>query len=267
MIELLKRAIENREDDGIFQIHNLKRSQTDLKYLELKVIDIKKSYTYAEELEGLELCIVAFQGRILVKCENDLFGNIGTRQSAFEKVPTDSVYISNNKSFYITALDNARVILCYAPSNEEKPTKLIRADEVGVQINGEDRNKSLNHAILTEHDDYASSLMVSEVFTSSGNWADYPPRKNDEDNLPHEAQLEEVYYHEIDPKEGYIIQRVYTDDKKIDETKNVENTDVMIIPRGYHVVGVPEGSDSYFLKVVAGPKRVLKFKIDPKHVD
>ena len=39
----------------------------------------------------------------------------------------------------------------------------------------------------------------------------------------------------------------------------------MIVPRGYHPVGVPAGYDCYYLNVMAGPNRAWHFTIDPDH--
>jgi 5-deoxy-glucuronate isomerase len=39
----------------------------------------------------------------------------------------------------------------------------------------------------------------------------------------------------------------------------------VLVPRGYHPVVVPHGYDSYYLNVMAGPKREWHFKNDPAH--
>jgi 5-deoxy-glucuronate isomerase len=38
-----------------------------------------------------------------------------------------------------------------------------------------------------------------------------------------------------------------------------------MVPRGYHPVVVPYGYESYYLNVMAGPKRIWHFKNDPAH--
>jgi 5-deoxy-glucuronate isomerase len=45
----------------------------------------------------------------------------------------------------------------------------------------------------------------------------------------------------------------------------VENGDVVLVPAGYHPVGVPDGYESYYLNVMAGPTRIWKFYNDPAH--
>ncbi|MCB6185066.1 5-deoxy-glucuronate isomerase, partial [Leeia sp. TBRC 13508] len=51
----------------------------------------------------------------------------------------------------------------------------------------------------------------------------------------------------------------------IDETMAVEDGDVVMVPKGYHPVSAPYGYESYYLNVMAGPKRQWHFKNDPAH--
>ena len=111
----------------------------------------------------------------------------------------------------------------------------------------------------------AHSLLVVEVITPGGNTSSYPPHKHDSDDLPNESLLEETYYHRINPPQGFAMQRVYTDDRSLDEAVVVENGDVVLVPRGYHPVATVHGYDSYYLNVMAGPKRVWKFHNAPEH--
>ncbi|RIN48219.1 5-deoxy-glucuronate isomerase, partial [Staphylococcus simulans] len=62
-----------------------------------------------------------------------------------------------------------------------------------------------------------------------------------------------------------VFQRVYTDDKSLDETMAVEDSDVVIVPKGYHPVAVPDGYNSYYLNVMAGPQKVWKFHNQKEH--
>ena len=70
---------------------------------------------------------------------------------------------------------------------------------------------------------------------------------------------------QANPPQGFAIQRVYTDDRSIDETIAVEDGDVVMVPRGYHPTGAPHGYDLYYLNVMAGPDRHWIFRNDPTH--
>ena len=113
--------------------------------------------------------------------------------------------------------------------------------------------------------DPADSLLVVEVITPGGHTSSYPPHKHDTDNLPHESFLEETYYHRLNPPQGFGFQRVYTDDRSLDEAMVVEDGDVTLVPKGYHPVAATHGYDLYYLNVMAGPKRTWKFHNAPEH--
>lgn len=253
------------KDKGLCTLHHVHMDHSSLKYVAFKVVSLQPGAVYQEDLKKQECCIVAVTGKITVTDYTETFEGIGTRESVFEKIPTDSVYISNEQSFEVQAVTQAKIALCYSPSTNQLPTKLIQAEDVGIQKRGKGQNQRLVHNILPDTDPSANSLLVVEVFTESGNSSSYPPHKHDQDNLPHESFLEETYYHEINPPQGFIFQRVYTDDRSIDETMCVENGDVVVVPAGYHPVAVPASYTSYYLNVMAGPKRLWKFHNDPDH--
>jgi len=58
---------------------------------------------------------------------------------------------------------------------------------------------------------------------------------------------------------------VFTDDLSLDETMAASDKDVVMVPKGYHPVGAPHGYDSYYLNVMAGPKRQWIFHNHPDH--
>jgi 5-deoxy-glucuronate isomerase len=118
--------------------------------------------------------------------------------------------------------------------------------------------------ILME-DQPAERLLVVEVITPGGHWSSYPPHKHDTENLPEESYLEETYYHRVRPDRGFALQRVYTEDRSLDETFTVGDGDVVLVPGGYHAVSAPPGYDLYYLNVMAGPVRRWKVRNDPHH--
>ncbi|EIA19805.1 5-deoxy-glucuronate isomerase [Listeria fleischmannii] len=252
--------------EGVTLIHDIQKENSSLSYVAFRMIDIKQGAVYHEEVTGKEVCVVAVTGKITVRTNSDVFQEIGTRESVFEKVPTDSVYAGNGERIEIVGVsDVARVALCYAPTEKSLPTRLIPASENTVEDRGKYQNKRHVHNILPDDSPIADSVLVVEVYTEGGNFSSYPPHKHDQDNLPNESFLEESYYHEMNPSQGFVFQRVYTDDRSIDETMAVLNRDVVLVPAGYHPVGVPDGYTSYYLNVMAGPTRIWKFHNDPAH--
>ena len=110
----------------------------------------------------------------------------------------------------------------------------------------------------------AEGLLVVEVITPAGNASSYPPHKHDSAGEA-ETVLEETYYHQLNPAQGFAFQRVYTDDRSIDESMAVEHRDTVLVPRGYHPCVAPHGYDLYYLNTMAGPERRWAFKNDPAH--
>ncbi|MDR6998911.1 5-deoxy-glucuronate isomerase [Neobacillus niacini] len=265
MSKLLRKPTKNETASGVSIVHDVTEQNSPLEYVGFKVVDLVPGAEYSEELGNKECCIVVLTGKIHVTDGEQTFENLGTRESVFEKKPTDSVYVSNDRSFEVEAVTQARVVLCYSPSEKQLPTKLIKASDNGIEHRGKFSNHRLVHNILPDSDPSANSLLVVEVYTEAGNWSSYPPHKHDQDNLPLESFLEETYYHEMNPQQGFVFQRVYTDDRSLDETMTVEHGDVVLVPAGYHPVGVPDGYTSYYLNVMAGPKRIWKFYNDPDH--
>lgn len=265
MSKLLRKPNPVETSPRVKVVHEVTSENSSLEYVGMKIVDLAPGAIYKEELEKVECCIVALTGKINVTDQKERFESIGTRESVFEKKPTDSVYVSNDRVFTVEAITEARVIFCYSPSHKQLPTRLIKAEDNSVENRGKYNNKRLVHNILPDSDSSANSLLVVEVFTESGNWSSYPPHKHDQDNLPHESFLEETYYHEMNPKQGFVFQRVYTDDRSLDETMAVENGDVVLVPVGYHPVAVPDGYESYYLNIMAGPTRTWKFHNEPAH--
>jgi len=118
--------------------------------------------------------------------------------------------------------------------------------------------------ILME-DEPAESLLVTEVITPAGHWSSFPPHKHDVDDLPREALLEETYYHRLRDGAGFAFQRVYTDDRSLDEAVPVQDRDLVLVPRGYHPVSNGTRHDLYYLNVMAGPHRKWVSTDDPDY--
>ncbi len=116
-----------------------------------------------------------------------------------------------------------------------------------------------------EDDSSAHSLLVVEVITPGGHTSSYPPHKHEQDDLPNESFLEETYYHRLNPPQGFGFQRVYTDDRSLDEAMAIEDGDVTLVPKGYHPCAATHGYDLYYLNVMAGPKRIWKFHNAVEH--
>ncbi|MBV1707000.1 MAG: 5-deoxy-glucuronate isomerase [Hyphomicrobiales bacterium] len=211
-----------------------------------------------------EFCVVPLAGSVNVEVGGHLLGSIGGREGPFAGPPS-SAYVPPRAHMVLKATSPCEVALCSAPAQGLLPARLIAPSDVGQETRGKGSNTRHVANILPDSSPHAESLLVVEVITPAGNWSSYPPHKHDRDALPAESQLEETYYHRFNPPQGYGVQRVYTDDRALDETITVEDRDVVLVPRGYHPVGAAHGYDLFYLNVMAGPKRIWKFHNDPAH--
>ena len=211
-----------------------------------------------------EICLVLISGRALVEAGHEKFGAIGERKNPFEGKPW-SVYAPAGTTWSVVAESDVELAVCSSPARVGgHSARLIGPDNLHQETRGKGSNVRHVTNILPEWEP-AESLLVVEVITPGGNTSSYPPHKHDTDDFPHETLLEEVYYHRLNPAQGYAFQRVYTDDRSLDATMTVEDGDVTLVPRGYHPCAAIHGYDLYYMNVMAGPKRAWKFHNEPQH--
>jgi 5-deoxy-glucuronate isomerase len=221
-----------------------------------------ESVTYSEESK--ELCAIVVTGIVSAQVNGNRWNDLGGRKSVFEDAAPYAIYAPPGKKLVITAQTETELGIAAAPAKGQLPARLIEPGAMKSSVRGKGANTRYVRDILPQ-DEPAESLLIVEVRTPSGHSSSYPPHKHDVDNVPIESLLEETYYHRIDPPQGFVFQRVYSDSRDIDESMAVEDGDVVLVPRGYHPVVVPHGYSSYYLNVMAGPKRVWHFHNDPAH--
>lgn len=171
MGKLLRKPLNERIAPGVTLVQDINQGNSPLSYVGFRLIELEKDAVYQETLDGLECCIVALTGKISVSEGDHVFSEIGTRANVFEKIPTDSVFISGGRAFQVKAdSEKARVALCYSPADRDLPTMLIKASDNSIEQRGKYQNKRLVHNILPDVSEVASSLLVVEVYTDGGNF-------------------------------------------------------------------------------------------------
>lgn len=213
--------------------------------------------------DARECCIVVLAGEVDVTVGAHCYRSLGSRESVFDPVAPYAVYVPPGKGVSIRAAGNAELGLCFAPAAGRYAARVIEPMSMQRSVRGQGSNARHVCDILPEGDP-AESLLVVEVVTPAGHSSSYPPHKHDTAG-PEETQLEETYYHRLNPPQGFAFQRVYTDDRSLDEAMAVEDHDVVMVPRGYHPCVAPHGYDLYYLNTMAGPRRGWAFRNDPRH--
>jgi 5-deoxy-glucuronate isomerase len=234
------------------------------RYVGFRVLDLQDRQTYSHTAPGRETCLVLLSGHVDVRAGLSLYEHIGDRRSVFDGAPS-SVYVPAGTPYSLTAKGACQVAICSAPAEAKGEPVLIAPDSLQQEIRGRDTNTRHVRNILSEEDSIAQRLLVVEVITPGGHWSSYPPHKHDRDSPPEESFLEETYYHRFNPPQGFAFQRVYTDDRSLDETVCIHDGCVVMVPRGYHPVASAHGYELYYLNVMAGPKRTWLIHNDPNH--
>lgn len=233
-------------------------------YVGFELHKMKPGDTVSAPTGAREVCLVFVSGKGIISAGGQDFGALGGRSSPFEDKPW-SVYVPQGSDWQVRAETDVELAVCSAPGlGGGLPARVIAPDSLGQETRGKGTNTRYVTNILPEGEP-ADSLLVVEVITPGGHTSSYPPHKHDQDNLPAESLLEETYYHRLNPPQGFAFQRVYTDDRALDETMAVEDGDVVLVPKGYHPCAACHGYDLYYLNVMAGPKRTWKFHNAREH--
>lgn len=248
-------------DDGV--VVSVTPASAGWTYVGFAVVRLAAEQCYRGGDPARELCIVILSGTVDVVAGDQRFTGLGSRRTVFDGPPV-AMYLPAGCNYSISAATEAEVALCTAPATTRRPVRLILPDAMPCEVRGSGTNTRYVCNILPESA-AADSLLVVEVVTPGGHWSSYPPHKHDTDAFPDETQLEETYYHRLSPRQGFAVQRVYTDDRSLDETIAVGDGDVVLVPRGYHPVAAAPRHDLYYLNVMAGPRRAWRVRPDPDY--
>jgi 5-deoxy-glucuronate isomerase len=256
--------LKNHAPDGRGLVHRVTPKSAGWGHVGFEVYRLEAGQSLEGSTGAREACLVLVGGKARVRAGNRDFGEIGERMGPFEGKKPVAVYVPWRSDYQVEATTGLELALCSAPGGDSHEPRLIGPDQVAYSKRGKDTNTRHVYDILPESEP-AHSLLVVEVVTPSGCWSSYPSHKHDTDNLPEESELQETYYHRLNPPQGFALQRVYTDDRSLDVTMAVEDGDVVLVPKGYHPCGTAHGYELYYLNVMAGPKRIWRFNTEPCH--
>jgi 5-deoxy-glucuronate isomerase len=229
-----------------------------------RLVRLEPGQAHAGGARDREACLVLVSGAADISVGAHRFENVGGRANPFEDRAPGAVYAPAGNDYAVRARGPVELAVCTAPGTGSGEPRLIGEADMPREVRGQGTNTRYVRNILSETHP-AEGLLVVEVITPSGHWSSYPPHKHDTAIAGQETALEETYYHRFDPPQGFAFQRVYTDDRSLDECLVVEDGDVVLVPRGYHPVGAAHGYDLYYLNVMAGPERKWLFSNDPAH--
>ncbi len=238
-------------------------------HLSFTAVRLAKGEEWQFDTGENELALTILGGTLDVISNKGEWKAIGSRVDVFHGMPT-TLYLSSHTKFTVTASYGDADFACgWAAATKDYPVRLIRPEEVSVELRGGDNaSRQINQMILPGFE--CERLVVVEVYTPSGNWSSYPPHKHDTRKLDAEgnvleADLEEVYFYKVDKPGGYAYQRCYTEDGRIDELMLVQNDQLVLSPEGYHPVVAAQGYNVYYLNYLAGTDQSLTSTDDPRY--
>ncbi|WP_425040170.1 5-deoxy-glucuronate isomerase [Primorskyibacter sp. S187A] len=246
------------------KVHEISPASAGWRYVGFDLYRLRAGETVGEPTGTNEVILVMVEGKARISAADRDWGELGDRMDVFEKTAPHCLYVPNDDAWSAQATTDCTIAVCKAPGNSGHAARRIGPDGITLTERGAGTNTRYINNIAMEAEDYADSLLVTEVFTPAGHWSSYPSHRHDEDDYPRITYLEETYYHRLNPSNGFGIQRVYTDDGQLDETMAVSDGDVVCVPRGHHPCGAPYGFEMYYLNVMAGPLRKWRFVSAPE---
>ncbi len=262
-MDLLRRP-QAEEANGLDRPIHITPQSAGWRYVTFSIYHLRRGQELAGAANGSETALVVLYGVGEAELDGRSVGQVGERLSVFEEQAAYTLYLGEHGRYRIRCIsDTLEVALAAAPATGRAlPARVLRPEEAGVEMRGEgNRLRRIQHLLDTDQE--AERLILVEVVTPAGNWSSFPPHTHDTENPPHEAYLEETYYHHVQPASGFAFQRVYSFDEPLDETVTVHDGDLVLVPKGYHTVGALPGCDLYYLNVMAGPNRAWLYQVDP----
>ena len=228
-------------------------------YLSFRTVRRAPDEEFSGQTGGEETALIWLGGT----AEVDGVGQVGERDDVFSGLPS-ALLLPPGSSYRLRARTALQLAVVSAPAEANSRPRLIRPGDIRVEMRGKGVTERRIHWILSEHDPAARLLLV-EVLTPAGHWSTYPPHKHDEDREGVERALEELYYYRFNPEHGFAFQGIYTRSRDLNVSIRARNHDLVLVPRGYHVVAAAPGYDCYYLNAMAGAVREWLFTTDPDH--
>ena len=257
-------------DNGIYQ--NIEAEEAGWQHLNFGAKIMNKDDEWRHYTGRQEMCIVLLGGKFTIESKWGKWQTTNGRRNVFSGLP-HAAYLPPDTEFTLKA-ESEKLDIAYGYTDGEDNYKGYfitpeRVNEMGIELRGGD-NASRQINSMLPPGSLCNKLVCVEVYTPSGNWSSFPAHKHDERKIDNsgnvsEAELDEVYFYKFEKPQGFALQKVYTDDRSLDEIAEAHNNDVVLVPRGYHPVAAGHGYNTYYLNFLAGSDQLLANTDDPDH--
>jgi 5-deoxy-glucuronate isomerase len=258
-------------DKEIYQ--SITTAEAGWNHLNFMARTMKQGQKWVGETGNNEYLFVLLGGDFSAETSAGTWKTTNGRKDVFSGLP-HALYLPQHTRFDITPAGSFLDIACgWCIAEQLFPAHYITPSDVadmGIEYRGGDNASRQINRILPPGSP-VNRLVCVEVYTPSGNWSSFPAHKHDTRKIHPvsgalmEASLEEIYFYKMDKPQGFAIQKVYTDDRSLDELAEAHHNDVVLVPEGYHPVVAGHGYNVYYLNFLAGSDQSLANTDDPDH--
>ena len=251
-------------------VYPIVRRGRELRHLSFTVIELGgalHSVTLESGEEELALDFYTGPAHVEVEWEGGAWSaEVGARRSL--KEPAPMIYVPAGAKLRLAALDGpSRIVAAGALGKPGAGPVMVGPEQAVAKEVGRDNWTRTVYTHIADNVD-AARLITGETVSRPGGWSSCPPHKHDRLAEP-EVPMEEVYYFQVEPRQGFGFIRVYTDPEDpdpFDYAFAVEHGDTVLIPRGYHPVACCPGYTLNYAWFLAGERRRYgAWKDDPRH--
>lgn len=264
---LLKKPLKNKT------YQHLTSEQAEWNFLNFQAKNMPKGETICGDTGPNEYLFVLLGGNFSAYTTYGEWETKNGRKDVFSGLP-HSLYLPPHTSYTLKADSDILDIACgWCACEESHEAQFITPEDIlrnEIEFRGGDNASRQINSILPPGSK-CHRLVCVEVYTPSGNWSSFPAHKhdtrtiNEETGKISEASLEEIYFYKMEKPQGFALQKIYTDDRSLNEIVEANNNDLVIIPRGYHPVVAGHGYNVYYLNFLAGSDQSLASSNDPDH--
>lgn len=216
------------------------------KYLSFAVESLPTGDSYNDQRDGLETAIVPLSGSGTVRVGDHVWEL--SRTSVFEQMP-HVAYIPPGLPIEVTSTADFEFAIGSAPAEGMYPARLFAPDEMKSEVRGGGAShRQVNHVLAMPLP--AERLILYEVYVPRGTWSGWAPHRHDGvDGAPY---LEETYFFRLDPADGFAMHRNWAPEADFDEMILLHDSDVALVPKGFHSSVACPSSNMFFLNYLAG---------------
>ena len=219
----------------------------------LATLYLKAGESYSGQMDtNAEGALVILSGTAAITADGKDFGELGGRKDVFSGCAA-TVYVPLAAKYTVTAKTDIAVAIPMAKAENKYSAFAVTPAEVEVNHRGlMNWQRDVHNILESKAEGKVDRIILGETFTYPGHWSSYPSHKHDVYNPPIESKLDEIYFFQVKPQEGFGVQVIYNDDLSLRESYMLKDGDAVAIKEGYHPVIAAPGFQVYYLWVMAG---------------